>query len=118
MTVVSQDAGQQGPGFALGIRTARQAPRSGRSRRRYEGRGGVPETGEGALFLGLYDAETATPGCTSTATGRHGRRGRTREAENGEPPDRASPRGDGYRDHWQGEIGDVGCMTGSSYRKN
>ncbi|MFD7860659.1 LamG-like jellyroll fold domain-containing protein [Streptomyces sp. NPDC059783] len=106
MTAVSQDAGTA-PGFTLGVRTASGEPvwSFGTGGTRVEG--GSPEASEWAYVLGLYDAETglarlyvngeeagtAAAATPATAAG---------DFQIGRARGKA-----GYRDRWQGEIGDV-----------
>ncbi|MEU1012556.1 LamG-like jellyroll fold domain-containing protein [Streptomyces sp. NPDC005890] len=106
MTVASQDADVR-LGFTLGLRTPGSRPAWSFTMGGATVSGGAPETGEWAHLLGLYDAETgrahlyvngheggsaaeATPAGTSGAF----QIGRAQGAT-------------GYRDRWQGDIGDV-----------
>ncbi|MDX3851775.1 LamG domain-containing protein [Streptomyces sp. AK02-01A] len=106
MTIVSQDAGTA-PGFTLGSRTRDGEPVWSFAFGGAQVSGGNPTAGEWAHVLGLYDAET----------------GRTRLYVNGQETGTeqqaaaVESAGDfqigrargkaGYRDRWQGEIGDV-----------
>ncbi|MEV7405520.1 LamG domain-containing protein [Streptomyces sp. NPDC091267] len=106
MTVVSQDAGTA-PGFTLGARTGGAEPVWSFGIGGVRVSGGRPEAGEWAYALGLYDAETglarlyvngvevgtATEAAASTVAG---------DFQIGRARGKA-----GYRDRWQGEIGDV-----------
>ncbi|MET8742820.1 LamG domain-containing protein [Streptomyces sp. NPDC004728] len=106
MTITSQDAGTAA-GFTLGVRTGDGEPVWSFGTGGARVQGGRPETGEWAYVLGLYDAETglahlyvngqeagtATEATPSTVTGDF-QIGRARGKN-------------GYRDRWQGEIGDV-----------
>ncbi|WP_406095343.1 LamG domain-containing protein [Streptomyces sp. NBC_01013] len=106
MTLASQDAGTA-PGFTLGARTGDGAPVWSFGIGGTRVSGGRPETGEWAYVLGLYDAETglarlyvngqeagtATEAAPATVTG---------DFQIGRARGKA-----GYRDRWQGEIGDV-----------
>ncbi|MFI6007874.1 LamG domain-containing protein [Streptomyces sp. NPDC051243] len=105
MTVAGQDASDDAA-FALGLRTRDEGPEWSFTVGGTRITGGAPETGEWAHLLGLYDTETgraklyingqeagtgaAAPAATSGAF----QIGRSRN-------------GDGYRDRWHGEIGDV-----------
>ncbi|WP_307813818.1 LamG domain-containing protein [Streptomyces sp. N35] len=106
MTVASQDA-TQGPAFTLGLRPSGGKPVWSFGFGSARATGGAPETGEWAHVLGLYDSETETAqlyvngkvvgdgvkaeGSATTGTFQIGRaRGKN-----------------GYRDRWEGEIGDV-----------
>ncbi|KUN18055.1 hypothetical protein AQJ11_35955 [Streptomyces corchorusii] len=106
MTVASQDADVR-PGFTLGLRTPDSGPVWSFTIGGATVSGGAPETGEWAHLVGLYDAET----------------GRAHLYVNGHEvgsPAEATPAGapgafqigraqgaTGYRDRWQGDIGDV-----------
>ncbi len=106
MTLASQDAGSA-PGFTLGARTGDGDPVWSFGIGGTRVSGGRPETGEWAYVLGLYDDETglahlyvngqeagtATESAPSTVTG---------DFQIGRARGKA-----GYRDRWQGEIGDV-----------
>ncbi|URN14798.1 LamG domain-containing protein [Streptomyces sudanensis] len=106
-TVVSQDAGGDA-GFVLGLRAQDEGPLWSFAVGGTRVVGGTPENGRWTHLLGLYDAETGrarlyvdgrevgsgattVPSATTTGAFQIGR------ARNG----------DGYRDRWQGEIGDV-----------
>ncbi|MYR94931.1 MULTISPECIES: LamG domain-containing protein [unclassified Streptomyces] len=105
-TALSQDAGTA-RAFTLGLTQAGSAPVWSFSIGGARVTGGLPETGEWAHVLGQYDAETGTArlyvngravGTESAVTPVAGEGafqiGRARGAQ-------------GYRDRWQGEIGDV-----------
>lgn len=105
-TVLSQDAGTA-RAFTLGLTQVAGAPQWSFSVGGARVTGGLPETGAWAYVLGLYDAETGTArlyvngraaGEEVTVTPVAGEGafqiGRARGAQ-------------GYRDRWQGEIGDV-----------
>ncbi|MEV5600217.1 LamG domain-containing protein [Streptomyces sp. NPDC052299] len=106
MTLASQDAGTA-TGFTLGVRTAGGEPVWSFGTGGEQVSGARPEVGEWAYVLGVYDAETSkahlyvngqeagTPAAVtpSAATGDF-QIGRARGTA-------------GYRDRWQGEIGDV-----------
>ncbi|MCX5602595.1 LamG domain-containing protein [Streptomyces phaeochromogenes] len=106
MTVASQDA-NGAPGFGLGLRRQDSGSAWSFAIGSAQVSGGTPETGEWAHVLGLYDAETAkarlyinghevgtaADAAPAEAAGAF-QIGRTRGAA-------------GYRDRWQGDIGDV-----------
>ncbi|MEU2181718.1 LamG domain-containing protein [Streptomyces thermolilacinus] len=106
MTVAAQDAGTDA-GFTLGLRTRDEGPHWSFAVGGARVTGGAPKTGAWAHLLGVYDAETgharlyvnghevgtATKAAPSATTGAF-QIGRARN-------------GDGYRDRWHGEIGDV-----------
>lgn len=106
MTVTSQDAGTA-PGFTLGTRGGGGEPVWSFGIGGTRVSGGRPEIGEWAYVLGLYDAETGTAhlyvngaeagtaaeATPSTVTG---------DFQIGRARGKA-----GYRDRWQGEIGDI-----------
>ncbi|NGO79137.1 LamG domain-containing protein [Streptomyces sp. YC504] len=106
MTLASQDAGQA-PGFTLGLRAPGGSPVWSFDFGGARVTGGAPETGEWAHVLGLYDAETGLAQlyvngkpvgggqqAEASATTGNFQIGRVRGKE-------------GYRDRWQGEIGNV-----------
>lgn len=106
MTVASQDA-NGAPGFGLGLRRQDSSAAWSFAIGGARVSGGTPETGEWAHVLGLYDAETAkarlyvngqevgtaADAAPAEAAGAF-QIGRARGAA-------------GYRDRWQGDIGDV-----------
>ncbi|MEU1489430.1 LamG domain-containing protein [Streptomyces sp. NPDC005776] len=106
MTITSQDAGTA-PGFTLGTRGVGGEPVWSFGIGGTRVSGGRPETGEWAYVLGLYDSETgrahlyvngqeagtAAEATPSTVTG---------DFQIGRARGKA-----GYRNRWQGEIGDV-----------
>jgi hypothetical protein len=106
MTVASQDAGDSA-GFKLGLRAQDGTPVWSFGVGGARVTGGTPETGEWSHLLGVYDAETGRAqlyvngravGTTASATPAAGtgafQIGRARH-------------GLGYRDRWQGAVGDV-----------
>ncbi|MGX1885268.1 LamG-like jellyroll fold domain-containing protein [Streptomyces sp. NPDC055287] len=106
MTTVSQD-GNAGPAFTLGLSTQGGGPAWSFAFGGARVRGGAPEAGEWAHVLGLYDAETGKT--TLYVNGRE-----AGESEKAAPAQSAGhlqigrARGKaGYRDRWQGEVGDV-----------
>ncbi|MCX4584315.1 LamG domain-containing protein [Streptomyces sp. NBC_01481] len=107
MPVVSQDAGTTGPGFTLGLRTPAGAPVWSFEIGGTKISGGAPEAGEWAYVLGLYDAETGTARLyvNGHETGTAAKA--TPWAENGNLQIGRARGKDGYRNRWQGEIGDV-----------
>ncbi|WP_236067991.1 LamG domain-containing protein [Streptomyces brasiliscabiei] len=125
MAVVSQDAAGAA-GLTLGLTARDEAPVWSFTVGGARVSGGVPETGEWAHLLGVYDAET----------------GGTRLYVNGDPVGTTAEAAPGavagdfqigraldgasYRDHWQGELGAVkvhdrvvvpGEATGLAHRK-
>jgi hypothetical protein len=106
MTAASQDA-DGSPGFSLGLRAEDSGPAWSFAIGGARVSGGVPETGEWAHVLGLYDAETGKArlyvngretGTAAAATPAEAagafQIGRERDAS-------------GYRDRWHGDLGDV-----------
>ncbi len=107
MTVASQDAGRSA-GFALGLRTGDGAPQWSFEAGGARITGGAPEAGEWAHLLGLYDPET---GRARLYVNGH-EVGTAAEATPADASDGAFQigrvrKGDGYRGHWRGALGDV-----------
>ncbi|MEW1830220.1 LamG domain-containing protein [Streptomyces sp. NPDC088196] len=106
MTVVSQDA-DGAPGFDLGLRHQDSGPAWSFTIGGAQVSGGVPETGEWAHLLGLYDAET---GKARLYVNGH----ETGTAADATPAETAGAfqigralGTAGYGDQWHGDIGDV-----------
>ncbi|MEU3303078.1 LamG domain-containing protein [Streptomyces sp. NPDC006678] len=107
MTAVSQDAGTTAPGFTLGLRTADTAPVWSFEIGDAKVSGGAPETGEWAYVLGLYDAETGTSRLYVNGTETGTAVQATPSTASGNLQIGRAKGKLGYRDRWQGEIGDV-----------
>ncbi len=106
MTIASQDAGD-GRAFTLGMRTTSEAPVWSFGFGGAQVIGGAPETDEWAHVLGLYDSETglAQLYVNGKAVG-EGQKAEASAATGNFQIGRARGK-DGYRDRWQGEIGNV-----------
>lgn len=106
MAVAGQDAGDSAA-FELGLHTRDEGPVWSFTVGGARITGGTPETGEWAHLLGLYDKET---GRAELYVNGHevGTRTEATPAETaGAFQIGRSRNGDGYRDRWHGEIGDV-----------
>ncbi|MFE4371422.1 LamG-like jellyroll fold domain-containing protein [Streptomyces sp. NPDC056835] len=105
-TAISQDAGTE-PGFGLGARTGDGEPvwsfASGGARVS----GGAPEVGEWAHVLGQYDAETGMTRLYVNGREVGTARRATAAPSVGDLQLGRARDGAGYRDHWQGALGDV-----------
>lgn len=106
MTVASQDADGK-PGFSLGLRSLDPGPVWSFAIAGARVSGGVPEAGEWAHLLGLYDAETGR--ATLYVNGHEvGTAAEATPAETAGAFQIGRARGaTGYRDRWHGDIGDV-----------
>ncbi|MGW0959183.1 LamG-like jellyroll fold domain-containing protein [Streptomyces gelaticus] len=105
-TVVSQDTGQ-GPAFTLGLRQDDGKPVWSFAVGGTPLTGGVPETGEWAHVLGRYDARTGKARLYVNGRAVGDERTVTPAAGDGSFQIGRAQGAAGYRDRWQGEVGDV-----------
>ncbi|MFJ7256296.1 LamG-like jellyroll fold domain-containing protein [Streptomyces sp. NPDC098085] len=105
-TVVSQDTGH-GPAFTLGLRQADGKPVWSFAVGGTQLTGGVPGTGEWAYVLGRYDARTGKARLYVNGSAVGDERTVTPVAGDGSFQIGRAQGAAGYRDRWQGEVGDV-----------
>ncbi|WP_406495405.1 substrate-binding domain-containing protein [Streptomyces sp. NBC_00846] len=105
-TVVSQDAGQ-GPAFTLGLRQVDGRPAWSLAVGGTPLTGGLPEVGEWAYVLGRYDAWTGKARLYVNGKAVGDEQSGTPAAGDGDFQIGRARGATGYRDRWQGEIGDV-----------
>ncbi len=105
-TVLSQDAGTA-RAFTLGLTQVAGAPQWSFSVGGARVTGGLPETGAWAYVLGLYDAETGTARLYVNGRAAGEEVAVTPVAGEGAFQIGRARGAQGYRDRWQGEIGDV-----------
>ncbi|MFE6682053.1 LamG domain-containing protein [Streptomyces sp. NPDC057729] len=105
-TVLSQDAGQ-GPGFTLGLRQADGLPAWSFTVGGTPLTGGLPEVGEWTYVLGRYDAWTGKARLYVNGKAVGDEQPVTPVAGDGDFQIGRAQGAAGYRDRWQGEIGDV-----------
>ncbi|MFF2896608.1 LamG-like jellyroll fold domain-containing protein [Streptomyces sp. NPDC057966] len=105
-TVVSQDTGQ-GPAFTLGLRQADGKPVWSFGLGGTRLTGGAPEAGKWAYVLGRYDARTGKARLYVDGKAVGDEQAATPVVGDGNFQIGRARGTDGYRDRWQGEIGDV-----------
>ncbi|MER5502920.1 MULTISPECIES: LamG domain-containing protein [unclassified Streptomyces] len=105
-TVVSQDSGQ-GPAFTLGLRQADGKPVWSFGLGGTRLTGGAPEAGQWAHVLGRYDARTGTARLYVNGRAVGEEQPVTPVSGDGDFQIGRAQGAAGYRDRWQGEIGDV-----------
>ncbi|WP_432024780.1 LamG-like jellyroll fold domain-containing protein [Streptomyces parvus] len=105
-TVLSQDAGA-GRAFTLGLTQSGAAPAWSFAVGGARVTGGLPETGDWAYVLGQYDAETGTARLYVNGRAVGGETAAVPVAGEGDFQIGRARGAQGYRDRWQGEIGDV-----------
>ncbi|WP_345889526.1 MULTISPECIES: LamG domain-containing protein [Streptomyces] len=105
-TVLSQDAGT-GRAFTLGLTQSGAAPAWSFAVGGARVTGGLPETGDWAYVLGQYDAETGTVRLYVNGRAVGEETAAVPVAGEGDFQIGRARGAQGYRDRWQGEIGDV-----------